>query len=221
MHVYLPEKCRSPFLHGVLLSQKFESLIVSFDGSFRSWLLESYLVILTLERTWYHHTSLSSAFLSQELPILPNSLLERESRSQLYQMFLIAPSLIMPASIQFGFGDEAIWRKVWLFTRSCFHEEFLEFQSYSEKSFWCWFKANSFWRNSSDSYGEVLTKMWNMKWHLVGHERLKYQFEGYWEPSFDENVKNTKWHLVGHKRLKFQFEGYWEPSSKHSFYVHE
>ena len=30
-------------------SQKFESLIVSFDGSFRSCLLESYLVTLT---TW-------------------------------------------------------------------------------------------------------------------------------------------------------------------------
>jgi hypothetical protein len=54
----------------------------------------------------------------------------------------------------------------------------------------------------------------NTKWHLVGHKRLKYQFEGYWEPCFDENVKNTKWHLVGHKRLKYQFEGYWEPSFK-------
>jgi len=56
--------------------------------------------------------------------------------------------------------------------------------------------------------------MENMKWHLVGHKRLKFQFEGYWELSFDENVKNTKWHLVGHKRLKYQFEGYWEPSFK-------
>jgi hypothetical protein len=27
-------------------------------------------------------------------------------------------------------------------------------------------------------------------------------------------VKNTKWHLFGHKRLKFQFEGYWEPFFK-------
>jgi len=44
-----------------------------------------------LGRTWYHHTSLSSAPLSQELPILPNSFLERESWSQLYRMFFIAP----------------------------------------------------------------------------------------------------------------------------------
>jgi hypothetical protein len=36
---------------------------------------------------------LSSAPLSQELPILPNSFLERESWSQLYQMFLIALQL--------------------------------------------------------------------------------------------------------------------------------
>jgi hypothetical protein len=26
--------------------------------------------------------------------------------------------------------------------------------------------------------------MKNMKWHLVGHERFKFQFEGYWEPFF-------------------------------------
>jgi hypothetical protein len=31
--------------------------------------------------------------------------------------------------------DEAMWKKIWLFTRSCFHEKILEFQSYSEKSF--------------------------------------------------------------------------------------
>jgi hypothetical protein len=32
--------------------------------------------------------------------------------------------------------------------------------------------------------------------------------------ALDENVKNTKWHLVGHKRFKFQFEGYREPIFK-------
>jgi len=39
----------------------------------------------------------------------------------------------MPLSVQLGFlWDEAIWKKLWLFTRSCFHAEFLEFQSYSK-----------------------------------------------------------------------------------------
>ena len=62
----------------------------------------------------------------------------------------------------------------------------------TQKSFWHRFKANSFRRNSSDSYGEVFRRdenfflFWflvkNMKWHLVGHKRLKFQFEGYWEP---------------------------------------
>jgi len=63
----------------------------------------------------------------------------------------------MPPSIQTRFGDEAMWKKVWLFTRSYFHAEFLEFQKLfqTQKSFWCLFKANSFWRNSSDSYEEV------------------------------------------------------------------
>jgi len=147
-----------------------------------------------LGKTWYHHTSLSSAPLSQELPILPNSFLERESWSQLYQMFLIAPSLIMPPSIQIRFGVEAMWKKVWLFTRSCFHAEFLEFQSYSTN-------RNYFDIDSKQTHSEeiqmipmerfsevmallVLILVKNMKWHLDGHKSLEYQFEGYWELCF-------------------------------------
>ena len=56
----------------------------------------------------------------------------------------------------------------------------------TQKSFWSRFKTNSFWRNSSDSYGEVLEVMkafylafgLKMKWHLVGHKKFKFQFEG-------------------------------------------
>jgi hypothetical protein len=47
-------------------------------------------------------------------------------------------SLIMSASICLGFplGTRLCEKKIWLFTRSCFHKELLEFQSYSEqKSF--------------------------------------------------------------------------------------
>ena len=50
MHVYLPEKCRSPFLHGVLLSSKVWVPDSKLDGSFRSCLLESYLVTLTYRK---------------------------------------------------------------------------------------------------------------------------------------------------------------------------
>ena len=63
----------------------------------------------------------------------------------------------------------------------------------TQKSFWHQFRTNSFWKkkkNSSDSYWEVSEVMKtlffcfekNMKWYLVGHTRLKFQFEGYWEP---------------------------------------
>jgi len=106
MHVYLPEKYRSPFLHGALFStwsslffmefsfsQKFESLIVSFDGSFRSCLLESSLVILTPRKDLISSYFLVLRPLSQWLPTLPDSFLERESWSQLYQMLLIALQL--------------------------------------------------------------------------------------------------------------------------------
>jgi hypothetical protein len=142
-----------------------------------------------LGKTWYHHTSLSPAPLSQELPILPNSFLEKESWSQLYQMFLIAPSLIMPASIQFGIGDEAMWRKIWLFTRSCFHVEFLEFQSYSR--YRNHFDIDSKQTHSAEiqvipmeRFSEVMKtfcfdfwwKIWSDIWLVT--KRFKFQFEG-------------------------------------------
>jgi hypothetical protein len=34
MHVYLPEKYRSPFLHGVFLFSKVRVLVVNIDGFF-------------------------------------------------------------------------------------------------------------------------------------------------------------------------------------------
>lgn len=87
-----------------------------------------------LGRTEYHHTSLSSALLSQELPILPdifprNGKGNHEADST--RCFWLPSSLIMPPGMQIRFGDEAMWRKIWLFTKNCFHDEFLEFQSYS------------------------------------------------------------------------------------------
>jgi hypothetical protein len=110
-------------------------------------------------------------------------------------MFLIAPSLIMSASIQIRFGDEAIWRKVWLFTRSCFHAEFLEFQSYSTN-------RNHFDIDSKQTHSEEI--------QMIPMERFSDVMKTF---CFDFG-ENVKWHLVGHKRLKYQFEGYWEPCFK-------
>jgi hypothetical protein len=108
-------------------------------------------------------------------------------------IFLLLPSFIMPPSVQFGFGDEALRRKVWLgvvFMQKHFGISKL-FQT--QKSFWHRFKANSFWRNSSDSYWEVfrsdenfvvLLLANNVKWRLVDQKWFKFQFEGYREPIF-------------------------------------
>jgi len=46
IHIYLSEKYRSPSLMEFSFSQKFESLIVSFDDSFRFCFLKSHLLDL-------------------------------------------------------------------------------------------------------------------------------------------------------------------------------
>jgi hypothetical protein len=84
MHVYLPEKYRSPSLHGVSPFLKSLSLIVSFDGSFNSCLLESYLAILTSKGD--QHASLSTNLYLKDcqLCIISHVFLEEESWSQPY-----------------------------------------------------------------------------------------------------------------------------------------
>jgi len=113
MHVYLPEKYRSPFLHGVFLFSKVGVLPVDIDGFFPLAYSSHLLWSWPLGRTWYHHTSLSSTFYLKGCQFWLAFFLERESWSQPYQEFLIAPRLIMPPSVQFGFGDVAMWMKVW------------------------------------------------------------------------------------------------------------
>jgi len=56
--------------------------------------------------------------------------------------------------IQVFFRDEVVQKKIWLFTRSCFHEIFLEFQSYSrhKNHFDIGLKQTYSENNSSDSY---------------------------------------------------------------------
>jgi hypothetical protein len=113
MHVYLPEKYRSPFLYGVFFFSKVGVLVVNFDDFFAIAYSSYILWSWPLERASYHHTSLSSTLYLKGCQFCPTFFLERESYSQPYQEFLIAHILIMPPSIQFGFRDEAMWRKVW------------------------------------------------------------------------------------------------------------
>jgi hypothetical protein len=131
--------------------------------------------------------------LSQGLPILPGIFLERESWSQPYQEFLIAPQLdhALKYSIRvwgWGYVKEGL-------TRSCFHAEILEFQSYSRHK-------NHFDIDSKQIYSEEI--------QVIPMERFSEMMKTFYLLL----VKNTKWHLVCQKRFKFQFEGYWEPIFK-------
>ena len=93
MHVYLPEKYRSPFLHCVFLFSKVGVLVVNFDGFFALAYSSHLLWSWPLGRAWYHHTSLSSTLYLKGCQFCPAFFLERESWSQPYQEFLIAPQL--------------------------------------------------------------------------------------------------------------------------------
>ena len=84
--------------------QKFESLIVSFDGSFLSRLLEPYLVILTSGRVWHEHT-----FLPTNLHLKDHHIPGNHGTNPM--CFAKLPlHLIMLASIQIRFEDKVMWR---------------------------------------------------------------------------------------------------------------
>jgi len=116
MHEHAHEKYRSPFLHGVFLFSKVEVLVVNFDDFFALAYSSHILWSWPLGKIWCHHTSLSSTLDLKSCQFCP-IVLERESWSQPYQIYIyiyiLLPSLIMPPSVQFRFGYEAMWRKVW------------------------------------------------------------------------------------------------------------
>ena len=142
----------------------------------------------------------------------------------LLDVFDCPPAWSCPQVFKPGLGMRLCERRFGYLQGAIFMQNFWNFKSYSRH-------RNHFDVCSKQTHSEgiqvipmerfsevmallVLILVKNMKWHLDGHKSLEYQFEGYWELFFDENVKNTKWHLVGHKRLKYQFEGYWEPCFK-------
>ena len=155
-----------------------------------------------LWKTWCHHFFVLRPFYLKGLAILPNSFLERESWSQLYQMVFDCPlAWSCPEVFNSGLGMRLYKGRFdkELFSCRIFGISKL-FQA--QKSFWHRFKANS-----------------SEEIQVIPMERFSEVMKTYF--CFDFLVKNIKWHLVGHKRFKFQFEGYWEPFSKHSFYLHE
>jgi len=129
MHIYLPEKYRSPFLHGIFLFSKVGMLIVNIDGFFALAYSSHILWSWPLGRTWCHHTSLSSTLYLKGCQFCPTFFLGRESCSQPYHAFFIAPQLdhALKYLIRvwgWGYVKEGL-------TNSCFYAEILEFQSYS------------------------------------------------------------------------------------------
>jgi len=87
---------------------------------------------------WHQHTSLSTNLYLKGCQLHPTFyvFLEGESRSRPYVFWWIAPQFdhVSKCSNWVFLGNEAIWKKIWLFTKSCFHKELLEFQSYSKKN---------------------------------------------------------------------------------------
>jgi len=201
MHVYLPEKYRSPFLRGVFLFSKVGVLAIDFDGFFALAYSSHLLWPWPLGRTWYHHTSLSSAHLSQGLPILPDIFLRKEIMERTLQcIFYCPPAWSCPLVFNSGLGMRLYEGRFdnELFSCRIFGISKL-FQT--QKSFWHWFKANSFWRNSSDSYEDV----------FKSDENSLFCFWWKCEVTFGSSKNGSKFNL---KVTENRF-------SKHLFYLHE
>ena len=177
MYTYLTN-IGPPFLHGDSFSQKYESLIVIFDGSFCSCSLESYLVILTSRRGNTSTYFFAHKPLSKGLPAMHyiSCFLIRGIMESALYVCQIAPQFdhVSKCSIWVFLGDEAMWKKIWLFTSSCFHGEFLEFQSYSKKTFWCLFKTNLFWKIQAI----LIDRFAWVKWCLIGQNGSSFNLKG-------------------------------------------
>ena len=157
-------------------SPKLESLIVSFDGSFRSCLLESYLVILTTRKDLISsYFFVLCPFYHKGCQFCPIVSSKGNHGASSTRCFWLPPSLIMPPSIQFGFGDEAMWRKVW--QGVVFMQNFWNFKAIPDieiiltsiqsklilKKFkwFLWRGFQKWWKLF------VLILVKNMKWHVV------------------------------------------------------
>jgi len=219
MHVYLPEKCRSPFLHGVLIFSK-----VGVSDS-KLWWLFSLLLTRVISYDFDHLEGLDIVILIYPPPLYLKScqfcpIISQKGNhgASLTRSFWLPSNLIMPPSIQIRFGDEDMWKKVWLFTRSCFHVEFLEFQSYSRyrnhfdidskqthsteiqvipmerfSEVMKTFCFNFWWKIWSDIW--LVTKGWNFNLR-VNENRVSTKM---WR------TRSDIWLVT--KRFKFQFEG--------------
>jgi len=137
MHVYLLEKYRSPFLHGVFLFSKVGVLTVNFNGFFALAYSSHILWSWFLGRNWCHHTLSSSLYL-KDCQFCPAFFLRKGIMGPaLPRVFDCPPAWSCPQVFNSGL------------TRSCFHAEILEFQSYSRHK-------NHFDIDSKQTYSEEI-----------------------------------------------------------------
>jgi len=157
MHVYLPEKYKPPFLHGVFLFSKVGVLIVNFDGFFILAYSSHFLKAGPLEGFSCHPTSMSSTLYLKGCQFCPIFSLKRKSWSQPYHVFLIAlPAWSCPPSVQIGFTLGWGYVKVSLgfFVQwNVFMQNFWNFQVIPIRKIILTLVQNKLvLRNSSDSY---------------------------------------------------------------------
>jgi len=175
-------------------SQELECLIVSFNVSFRSCLLESPLVILTFGQDMTSTYILSLKPLSEEI-------------SSLTQHFLFFRRGIMEPTLCVLVNCSPAWSCPQVF-RSGLRMRL------GEGRFGLWQGVvflQSFWNFKAIPDTEIILTsiqskliLKKFKWFLW---RVFFRCDENFCFDFGENVKNTKWHRVGHKRFKFQFEG--------------
>jgi hypothetical protein len=149
MHVYVLEKYRPPFLHGVFLFSKVGVLVVNFDDFFILAYSSHIMWAGPLDGFCYSFLYLKGC----QLCLI---FLERESWSQPYCVFLIAPQLDHAPQVfnWVYFGGEDMWMKVW--HRVVFMQNFWNFKAFpNTKIILILVQSKLVLKNSNDSYGQV------------------------------------------------------------------
>jgi len=217
-------------------SQKFESLIVSFDGSFRSCLLESSLVILTPGKDLISSYFLVlRPFISRVANFARHFFYEGNHGASLTRRFWLPSSLIIPPSIQFGLGMRLYEKRFGFWQGVVFMQNFWNFKAIPNteiilasiqsklilkkfkwflwRGFQMWWKLFvlifwwKIWSARSDIW--LVTKGWNFNLRVI-ENRLSTKM---WR------TRSDIWLVT--KRWNFNLRVFENRFSKHSFYLHE
>ena len=184
------------FFMEFFFSQKFESLIVSFDGSFRSYLLESYLVILTSMRGMTSTYFFVHKPLSEGLSASPNifCFLRRGIMESVLCVLVDCPTVwsclqVFNLGFPWGWGymeeDLVIYKELFsqrtfgiskLFQKSHFDVCSKQTCSKTFKRF-SWIGLHECWK--------ILFCFWWSEVMFDWSKRFKLQFEGFKEPVFE------------------------------------